>query len=205
MTTGEALAELDRHRHHGLPVADEEDRLIVILTISDITRTGGPADQVLVGEAMTRRPITVTPSTPVSLALERMASLGVGRLPVVSESDPTRLVGMFRRETAVKAYHHALSEVTESDLRLKRQRLWARPDAEFFEFHIPEGSMADGRIVRQVHWPAGCTLVAVRRGRAIMVPDGNTELQSGDIVTGFGASGARDQVMERLRATSIAD
>ncbi len=154
---------------------------------------------------MTQRPITVTPSTPVSLALERMASLGVGRLPVVAEDDPTRLVGLFRRETAVKAYHHALSEVTEADLRRKRQRLWARPDAEFFEFHIPEGSMADGRPLKEVHWPAGCTLVAVRRGRAVMIPDGNTELLAGDIVTGFGASGARSQVMERLRATSVSD
>ena len=173
-----------------------------IITISDIMRTGGPSDILTAADVMTPRPVTVTPATPVSLALERMASLGVGRLPVVGEDDPTTLVGMFRRETAVKAYHHALSDVTETELQRKRQRLWARPDAEFFEFHIPAGSMADGRQVKEVHWPAGCTLVAIRRGRAVLVPEGDTTLQADDIVTGFGAAGARSQVLERLRATS---
>ena len=42
---------------------------------------------------------------------------------------------MFRRETAVKAYHYALTQVTEKELQRKRQRLWTRPDAEFFEFN----------------------------------------------------------------------
>ncbi len=202
MTTGEVQAVLDRHRHHGLPVADDDGRLIGILTVSDIARTGGPSDQVKAADAMTPRPFTVTPATPVSLALERMASLGVGRLPVVSEEDPTQLVGMFRRETAIKAYHHALSEATEAELQRKRQRIWTRPDAEFFEFHVPAGSVADGRQLKEVRWPPGCTLVAVRRGRAVLIPEGNTVLQDGDVVTGFGAPGARSQVVERLRATS---
>lgn len=202
MTTGEVQALLDRNRHHGLPVVDHDDTLVGVLTITDVVRSGGPSDQVKAVDAMTPRPVTVTASTPVSLALERMASLGVGRLPVVAEDDPINLVGMFRRETVVKAYHYALNEVTETELRRKRGRLWARPDAEFFEFHIPAGSLADGRPVKEVHWPAGCTLVAVRRGRAVLVPEGDTELASGDIVTGFGMPGARSQVMERLMATS---
>ena len=205
MTTGEVQGFLDRNRHHGLPVVDQEDTLVGVMTITDVVRSGGPSDQVRAGDAMTPRPVTVTPATTVSLALERMASLGVGRLPVVAEDDPTRLVGMFRRETAVKAYHYALNEVTETELRRKRARLWARPDAEFFEFHIPSGWVADGRTVKEVHWPAGCTLVAVRRGRAVLVPEGDTVLASDDIVTGFGMPGARSQVMERLAATSPED
>ena len=49
-----------------------------------------------------------------------------------------------------------------------------------------------------LRWPGGCTLVAIRRGRAVLVPEGNTVLQEGDIVTGFGAPGARRQVIDRL-------
>jgi len=202
MSTGEVQALLDRNRHHGLPVVSQDDVLVGVMTITDIVRAGGPSDQVKAGDAMTPRPVTVNPDTPVSLALERMASLGVGRLPVVAKEDPTQLVGIFRRETAVKAYHYALNEVTETELRRKRSRLWARPDAEFFEFHSPTGSMADGKPVKEVHWPAGCTLVAVRRGRAVLVPEGNTQLEAGDVVTGFGMPGARSQVLERLMATS---
>ncbi len=202
MTTAEVSGLFARHGHHGLPVVDPQKGLVGILTITDITRAGGPSDQDTAASVMTPRPVTVATSTPVSLALERMASLGVGRLPVVADDDPSRLVGLFRRETAVRAYHHALSATTENELRRKRQRLWTRPDAEFFEFHIPPGSLADGKTVGEVQWPAGCTLVAVRRDRSVLIPEGQTELQAGDIITGFGATGAQTQVVERLRATS---
>ncbi len=199
-TTREVQDDLDSHLHHGLPVVSEDDRLVGIITVTDITRTGGPRNDYTAAEAMTPSPVTVTESTPVSRAMERMASLGVGRLPVVADEAPTRLVGMFRRETAVRAYHFALTAATESELARKRQRLWTRPDAEFFEFHIPGGSVADGAALKEVPWPHGSTLVAIRRGPAVLVPDGTTVLEAGDIITGFGAADARDEVMERLRS-----
>ena len=65
------------------------------------------------------------------------------------------------------------------------------------------GSAADGHQLKDVHWPAGCTLVAIRRGRAVLVPEGNTVLQDGDIVTAFGASGVRREVLDRLHATLV--
>ena len=96
-TLAEVEERLHRTRSHGLPVVEAE-RLVGIITLSDIARAGSGQDSV--GDAMTHRPATVVPSTPVSTALERMAVLGVGRLPVVSEDDPKRLVGVFRREDA---------------------------------------------------------------------------------------------------------
>ncbi|MCP3997590.1 MAG: CBS domain-containing protein [bacterium] len=200
MSTQEVQDQLDVHRHHGLPVVNDKDQLVGIITLTDVARTGGPSDDVTAAEAMTPNPVTVTESTPVSRAMQRMASLGVGRLPVVDDEDPTKLVGMFRRETAVNAYHFALTEATEHELARKRQRLWTRPDAEFFEFHIPGGSRADGTPLKDVRWPQGCTLVAIRRGHAVLVPDGATVLEAGDIITGFGAADSRDLVMDRLRA-----
>jgi CIC family chloride channel protein len=202
-TTRQVQDQLDIHRHHGLPVVDDDEQLVGIITVTDVARTGGPGDEVIAEQAMTPHPVTVTESTPVSRALERMASLGVGRLPVVADDDPTKLVGMFRRETAVKAYHFALTEATERELARKRQRLWTRPDAEFFEFHIPGGSRADGTALKDVRWPQGCTLVAIRRGHAVLVPDGMTVFEAGDIVTGFGGADSRDLVMDRLRAPAI--
>jgi len=198
-TTRQVLEQFDKHKHHGLPVVDADEQLVGIITLTDVARIGGPSDSVTAEQAMTPSPITVAESTPVSRAMERMASLGVGRLPVVADDDPTRLVGMFRRETAVKAYHHALTSATESELARKRQQLWTRPDAEFFEFHIPGGSNADGSLLKDVEWPQGCTLVAVRRGHAVLVPDGTTVLEAGDIITGFGGPHARHEVVDKLR------
>ena len=65
----------------GIVAADHLDELVGIVTISDINRAD-PDEATTVGQVMTPRPVTVEPDTPVSRALERMAALGVGRLPV---------------------------------------------------------------------------------------------------------------------------
>jgi chloride channel protein, CIC family len=199
--TGDALAEVEARLHktrsHGLPVI-EAHRLVGIITLSDIARAGPGQDFVI--DAMTHRPATVVPSTPVSTALERMAVLGVGRLPVVSEEDPELLVGVFRREDAVRAYHEALTSST--DMELQRARLAQRtdPGAGYYEFRIPPGSMADGRAIREVAWPEGSTLVSIRREREVQVPSGDTVLRRGDVVTAFGTITSKDRMIERLNA-----
>ena len=199
--TGDSLAEVEerlhRTRSHGLPVV-EDGRLVGIITLSDIARAGDGQDYV--GDAMTHRPATVVQTTPVSTALERMAVLGVGRLPVVAEDDPERLVGIFRREDAVRAYHEALTSST--DVELQRARLAHRtdPGAGYYEFRIPPGSMADGRSIREVAWPEGSTLVSIRREREVQVPSGDTVLRRGDVVTAFGTITSKDRMIERLNA-----
>ena len=198
---GDTLAEVEERLHttrsHGLPVLEAE-RLVGIITLSDIARAGPGQD--FVTDAMTHRPVTVVPSTPVSTALERMAVLGVGRLPVVSEDDPELLVGVFRREDAVRAYHEALTSNT--DVEMQRARLAQRtdPGAGYYEFRIPPGSMADGRSIREVSWPEGSTLVSIRREREVQVPSGDTVLLRGDVVTAFGTITSKDRMIERLNA-----
>ncbi|MBT8247702.1 MAG: chloride channel protein [Acidimicrobiia bacterium] len=202
-TLDEIHALLDRERHHGLPVL-EGGALVGIITLADIQRADEIPDAT-VADAMTPRPATVTPMSPVSLAIERMAALGVGRLPVVDDEDPTRLVGVFRRVGAVNAYHQALSASTEHELSLERLRLRTDPGARFFDFRIPRQSMADGRLVKETVWPEGLTLVSVQRGRVVMVPTGNLELVEGDVVTAFGTGAARERTIERLNATGVDD
>lgn len=197
MSLAEAEAMLNRHRFHGVPVV-ESGALVGIISMSDIIRYGGPRDDVSVGDAMTGRAVTVVPSAPVSGAMERMAALGVGRLPVVDENDPTKLVGVFRREDAVQAYHEALGAST--DIELHRARLAQRitPGAAYYDFRIPPGSIADGKLVKEVAWPEGSTLVSVRREREVLVPSGNTTLFAGDVVTAFGSESSKRRVIERL-------
>lgn len=124
----------------------------------------------------------------------------MGRLPVVDEDAPERLVGVFRREDAVRAYHEALSAST--DHHLNRQRLAQRthPGAGYYDFRIPPGSMADGRTVSEVAWPEGSTLVSVRRDREVLVPTGRTTLRHGDVVTAFGTETSKERMIERLNA-----
>lgn len=203
-TTAFVQGVLDRHRHHGLPVVDDDGRLVGVITVNDIVRTGGPSDQVVAAAAMTPNPATVVPSTPVSEALERMAALGVGRLPVVEADDPTALVGMFRRADVIKGYHRALGATARVHAQPERLRARIYADARFFELEIPAGSVADGRAISDVPWGEGCLVVSVNRGSTHTVPSGRTVLKAGDAITAFGSPEVRERLLERLTISAEA-
>lgn len=196
MSVARVRRTLDARHTHGAPIVDAESRLVGIVTVSDLARVG--SDDTPVADVMTPRPVTVTPTTPVSTALQRMATLGIGRLPVVAEDDPTRLIGLFRREDAVSAYHRALGSSTAGELGRRRLRMRTSTDVRYFEFHVPAGSMADRRSVAEVTWPDGCTLVSIQRGTLVLVPTGGTELVAGDVVTAFGSEAAEQSIVGRL-------
>jgi CIC family chloride channel protein len=199
MTTRQAEEVLDESHHHGVPVATG-DRLVGVLTLSDIARSGGPSDESTVGEVMTAKPITVFPSMPVSAALARMAALDIGRLPVVADDDPLRFVGMFRRASVVRAYHHALGGSTARSLYRERHRVRSQPGATFFEIPVPLRSAAHGKHVRELIWPQDAILVSIRRNDRVIVPHGDTRLETGDSVTVFGTADARIEVAAAFEA-----
>ena len=189
---------LRRRRSHGAPVVSNGE-LVGIVTMTDITRADKDLESTTVEEVMTPRPVTVTPATPVSTALERMTALGVGRLPVVDGS-PFRLVGLFGREEAVNAYHEGLTATTDRHLHRARLAQRTEPGAGYYDFRIPVGSMADGRLIREVTWPEGSTLVSIRRNRRVLVPQGDTRLLAGDVVTAFGTESSKRRMIDRLNA-----
>ena len=201
MTTAAADVILDAERHHGMPVVDNGE-LVGLLTLSDIARSGGPSDTTRVGDAMTAGPITASPGMPVSAALARMAALEVGRLPVLADKDPHELVGMFRRESVVRAYHYALG--TSTDRSLYRERLKARrqPGTTFFELVVPARSAAAGKIVRELDWPEDAILVSIRRGGSVLIPHGNTAVHENDTITAFGTGDSRVELAYMLEPSS---
>jgi CIC family chloride channel protein len=189
---------LTQTRHHGIPVVDDAGRLAGVVTVSDIESAGGPRTDRTVAEAMSSQPITVTADQPVSAALARMAALGVGRMPVVAEDDAHRIVGMFRRESVVRAYHHALGTATGRELYRERVRQRTDPGSTFFEVPLLGGSPVAGKRVRELDWPASATLVSVRRGSSVLIPHGETELEVGDTLTAFGTGTAREELSHLL-------
>jgi Trk K+ transport system NAD-binding subunit len=128
-----------------------------------------------------------------------MAALGVGRLPVVAEDDPHRLVAMFRREDAINAYHMALGAAARQDRLPERTRTRRSASTGFFEFEIGEDSPAAGRTVREVPWPEGCIVVSINRGNDLLVASGDQTLLPGDALTVFGDETARRRLSERLK------
>lgn len=193
MTLTQLQELLDRTHHHGVPVV-EDDRLVGIITLSDIHAAGGPSLTKTVREEMTTKPITVTIDMPVSAALARMASLGLGRLPVVATTNTSQLVGMFRRESVVAAYHYALGTSTDRHLYRDRVKVRTQPGASFFEATVGHDSPIAGKALRDLSWPDEATLVSVRRGSSVLIPRGQTVVEIGDTLTLFGTGTSREEL-----------
>jgi CIC family chloride channel protein len=193
MSVAELVELLERGHHHGVPVTDE-GRLVGVVSLSDVEAVEGPLSQTTVAEAMSSRPITITPEQPVSEALARMASLGLGRIPVVADGDPGKLLGMFRRESVVKAYHYALGTATGRNLYRERVKLRTQPGAAFFDITPMRRSPVADEQVKNIPWPTGATLVSIRRGSMVHIPHGTTYIETGDTLTFFGTGEAREEL-----------
>jgi len=159
---------------HGATVIDDRRRLVGVVSLADLGRDGADA-----GALCTRKVLTVTRADPVFRAVRRMASLDVGRLPVV---DPfTReVIGVLRRGDVVRAYQRGISRSLGAQQRAASGRLRDLAGVGFVEVVLQAGSPLAGRAVRDVPWPERSVLTSVRRGAEVVVPTGDTELRAGD-------------------------
>ena len=204
-SVAELQALLAETSHHGVPVVDATDALIGIVTVSDVEAMSLMDDttEIPVASIMTHQPISASPAMPVSAALARMASLGLGRLPVVDETG--KLVGMFRRESVVRAYHHALTRSTSNELYRARVNLRTNRHADFFEVTVRDGSPVADKMVREISWPPEATLVSIRRQQSVIIPHGETVVRMGDELTVFCQVPNRTAVRNMIRPPVIGD
>jgi len=54
------------------------------------------------------------------------------------------------------------------------------------------GAPCAGRRIRDVVWPCDCVITTIRCGRQVIIPNGNTVLQAGDVVVAVAEGQARD-------------
>jgi signal-transduction protein with cAMP-binding, CBS, and nucleotidyltransferase domain len=119
---------------------DAQDALVGLLTRGDLLEAidreqdGDPTAL----EIGTTNLIVAYPDDLLSDALDRMVRSGVGRLPVVSRDEPTRLEGMLSRDGLAAAYRAVLEEehVRESaQLRARLRQLRRRLPAAVPTLH----------------------------------------------------------------------
>jgi len=110
--------------HQGYPVRDANDRLVGIITATDMRRKvkEGDLDRP-VSDFMTRDPVCVTPSTTAHEALTEMVRMDVGHLPVVDEMDPKKLVGFLTRTDLVNVERRAWEEEEPGQVTLDPRRV----------------------------------------------------------------------------------
>ncbi|MFI9152447.1 CBS domain-containing protein [Streptomyces sp. NPDC053367] len=119
----ELVRLLDQHRIGGLPVVDGDDKVVGVVSATDLVRGRAPrADRwpgrtpthkipgVVAAELMSTPAITVHPEQSVPDAARLMERQSIARLPVVDEED--RLVGIATRRDLLRVFLR-----TDEDIR----------------------------------------------------------------------------------------
>lgn len=119
----EVGALLERHRIGGLPVVDEDDKVVGVITGTDLADGAVSA-----GQLMSRPAVTVRPQDSIVDAARSMARHRVERLPVVDEED--RLIGIVTRRDLLRVFLRPDDEIREEVIdEVLVRSLWLRPQS----------------------------------------------------------------------------
>jgi len=145
------------------------------------------------------KPLVAYPDEPLWAALKRIGTRGdIGRLPVVSRDDATRLVGLIRGNDIIRAYNKAIARQVELQHRAERLRLGKVTGTEFVEAEVHPASPLAGQQIKELDLPSDCVLISIQRGRRLVIPHGDTVLQPGDRVTALVDTHCREIFQSRF-------
>lgn len=187
-----------KERVHGLPVMNNNGTLCGVLTVEDITRAIEQHSENIelpAKDFCTRELIVAYPDETINQVLRRMNRYDIGRIPVVEEANPRKMIGWLNRVDLIRAYDVALAKHTAFRHTFAQVRLGVISDAEVFEFEVAPNSPADGKTLSEITWPEDSLVASIRRGKNLIIPHGKTRLQAMDYV----AVMARDEDQEELR------
>jgi CIC family chloride channel protein len=193
-----ALDTLAATRRQSLPVLNQANELVGILTLQDIDRAVEQSDgaALTVGDICSRDLLVAYPDETVGATVRRMSAHDVGRLPVVSRRNPRQMLGLLRHHELVRAYDAALARRAAQRHSAHHVRLDSRmpPGVQVEAFEVMAGAACARQRVAAVAWPRDCVLVSLRRGRRTLIPHGDTLLQAGDSLVVAGSAGSLSQV-----------
>jgi CIC family chloride channel protein len=190
--------------HHGFTVLDASGDLIGVVTLQDLARARerGPLAGRTVQDIATRSALTIFPDEPMWLALKRLGTRDVGRLPVVDRQNPRRLVGLIRRNDIVRAYQVGISRRLDLQERADKLRLGKLTGTEFIEIAVGPDSPQVGKRVRDMQLPEDCLLTTARRGNKVILLHGDTRIEVGERIVALVGPDCVQEVREMLRGAA---
>lgn len=124
----EAKEIMLRYGHNGLPIVNEKDELVGIISRRDIDKaTRHGLGHAPVKGYMSTKPIAVSKKTPFEKMQQLMIQYNIGRLPVVEES---KVVGIVSRTDIIEEMHRSTSKTKEGtkNIRIEMEK-WLAPEA----------------------------------------------------------------------------
>jgi CIC family chloride channel protein len=187
--------------HHGFPVLEENGDLVGIVTLQDLERARerGPLVGHTVRDIASQAVLTIFPDEPMWLALKRLGTRDVGRLPVVDRRNPRRLMGLIRRNDIVRAYQVGISRRLDLQERVDKLRLGKLTGTEYIEIAVEPGSPQVGKRVRDMQFPEDCLLTTARRGNKVILLHGETRIQAGDQIVALVGPDCAEEVRKMFR------
>ena len=94
---------------NGIPIIDDDGKVIGILTIIDILRAlkdNKNIDALKAGDIMTRNPIVINQKADMMDMIDIMDKNGIKMIPVVDEESDSRLTGVVSRKDIINALLH---------------------------------------------------------------------------------------------------
>jgi CIC family chloride channel protein len=170
----EALARLENFGLPGAPVVDENGLFLGTVGRSELASVvDQAAEQVpTLGRLAEREAATISPDATLSTAASAFVAARRSWLTVLSSK--RQVIGIITMSDLVGGYRRALRE------SMKRVSL-VGPGAGTLELAVEPGSAIEGRALSQAALPPGTMIVSLARGDEILVPDGHTLLQAGDV------------------------
>ena len=194
--------EFLRTGQHGFSVVNEDGSLYGVVSLEDYRRaTSGKStnpDDLTVRDLATLDVVSVFPDETVGVALRRMAPRDLSRLPVVARENPRQLLGVIRRNDIVHAYEMGVMRRDEARQRADATHAVDHAHAEFVEVRIPIAAHTANLTIAELNLPRTSVLVSIRRGRELLIPHGDTRIESGDVVTALCQPECVNQVREEL-------
>ncbi|GAA1555191.1 MULTISPECIES: CBS domain-containing protein [Streptomyces] len=159
---------LAQHDISGVPVLDDEDRVVGVVSQTDLLagrapapgldpRNGVPARAPVAGDVMSAPAVTIRAEESAADAARLMTRRGVERLPVVDVED--RLVGIVTRRDLLRTFLRPDSEIRRRVTEEVLADVLGVP-ADDVDVHVVDGVVTlDGRVERRSQLDALCSLV----------------------------------------------
>jgi len=178
----------------GFPVLENNRELYGMVTIQDMERTIQEMERTLyrkevnlkdlrVWDVASPDPVTVFPDDPIWLAIRKMAPRDLARLPVVARNNPKQFLGLISRSDIVRAYNVGLMRKQKDELAQDRSALRKVTGLEFIEIKVEPDCPGTNKRLADITLPKNTNVVSLLRYGTVLVPDGNTRILPGDVIT----------------------